>query len=209
MWIKEACVGSFTESTQAVNKGAMRLELCDNLSEGGTTPSYGTLVQVHKSLHVPVLVMIRPRGGNFVYSPEEIEIMKADIEICKQIGVYGVVFGALTVENTLDIELLKKLMACAKPMQTTFHMAFDYLEEPLKNLETIIELGFDRILTKGSKTNALDGVDRLKALVNHANGRIGIVVGGGVTELNYEDLAKKTGATEFHGTKIVGSLSIE
>lgn len=209
MKIKEACVGSFTESAIAVKKGAMRLELCENLAEGGTTPSYGTLLTVHKHLQVPVLVMIRPRGGDFVYSPEEIEIMKADIQICKQIGVYGVVFGALTADNRLDVDVLKTLVACAKPMQITFHMAFDALEDPEAQLEQLIALGFNRVLTKGCKSNALDGIEQLKRLVERASDRITIVVGGGVTAHNFEEIAKKTGATEFHGTKIVGLLTVE
>lgn len=209
MLIKEACVGNFAEAAIAVRNGAMRLELCENLAEGGTTPSFGTLTAVHKYLDVPVLVMIRPRGGNFVYTPEEVEIMKSDIEVCKQIGVYGVVFGALSTDNHLDVDVLKALVACAKPMQLTFHMAFDALEDSEMGLESLIALGFDRVLTKGSKTNAMDGIERLKNLVDQSNKRLTIVVGGGVTAQNCEEIAKKTGATECHGTKIVGLLTVE
>ncbi len=203
MVLKEACVGSFEASKKAVLCGADRLELCENLLEGGTTPSYGTIAAVQKHLDVPVQVMIRPRGGNFVYTSEEVDIMKSDIEICKRLGVYGVVFGVLTEEGALDYETLKELVSCSKPMQVTFHMAFDVLSNPDEALEALIDLGFDRVLTKGCQTNALEGVHVLRSLVNRAKGRIKILAGGGVTHENFMALVKQTGVSEVHGTKIV------
>lgn len=206
MILKEACVGSFKEALSAVSKGAHRLELCDNLQEGGTTPSYGTIALAQEKLQTPLLVMIRPRGGNFVYTPDEIEIMLRDIKTCKNLGVYGVVFGALTADNTLEMATMKTLVAASKPMKITCHMAFDELDDPLAGLDHLIELGIDRVLTKGCKTNATDGINTLKQLVVHASGRIIIVAGGGISADNYQMIADETGVSEVHGTKIVGVL---
>jgi copper homeostasis protein len=206
MILKEACVGSFKEALSAVSKGAHRLELCDNLQEGGTTPSYGTIALAQEKLQTPLLVMIRPRGGNFVYTPDELEIMLHDIKTCKDLGVYGVVFGALTVHNTLDIAAMKTLVAASKPMKITCHMAFDELDDPIAGLDSLSELAIDRVLTKGGKTNATDGINTLKQLVAHAKGRIIVVAGGGVNANNYQMIADATGVREVHGTKIVGGL---
>ncbi|MDH8679686.1 copper homeostasis protein CutC [Fusibacter bizertensis] len=206
MNIREACVGSFKESKIAADKGADRFELCENLAEGGTTPSYGTISLVHHKIGIPTLVMIRPRGGDFVYSQEEIDIMKLDIEMCKQIGVSGVVFGVLTPENLLDIQTMKTLVEIAKPLQITCHMAFDDIENQAEALEYLIELGIDRVLTKGGKHSAMDNTDHLAKLVKQADDRIIIVAGGGVDASNYEVIMDKTGTTEVHGTKIVGLL---
>ena len=206
MIIREACVGSFKESQSAVLRGADRLELCENLAEGGTTPSYGTIALAGEKLNTPLLVMIRPRGGDFIYSPEEIEIMKHDIQRCKELGVYGVVFGILTPERTLDMQAMKTLVELSKPMQITCHMAFDELADPIEGLEQLVALGVDRILTKGSKISAFEGRETLKNLVSKASNRIVIVAGGGVTEDNYQIIVEETGVKEVHGTKIVGVL---
>ncbi len=204
--IREACVGSFVEGKKAEALGANRLELCDNLAVGGTTPSYGTIMAAKKYLSIPSLVMIRPRGGNFVYDEVEMEMMINDIKVCKEIGIAGVVFGVLTVDNELDMPKMKKLVEMSKPMEITCHMAFDETSNLSKTLEQLIELGIDRVLTKGSKTNALDGIETLKHLVKQAEGRIKIVAGGGVNEGNYAAVAQQTNVEELHGTKIVGAL---
>ena len=206
MILKEACVGNFKEAQSAVSKGAHRLELCDNLQEGGTTPSYGTIALAQEKLQTPLLVMIRPRGGDFVYTPDELEIMLCDIKTCKYLGVYGVVFGALTEDKTLDVATMKTLVAASKPMKITCHMAFDELDNPIAGLDRLIELGIDRVLTKGSKMNATDGINTLIQLVAHAKGRITIVAGGGISADNYQMIADATGVREVHGTKIVGVL---
>jgi copper homeostasis protein len=206
MILKEACVGSYKEALSAVSKGAHRLELCDNLLEGGTTPSYGTIALAQEKLQTPLLVMIRPRGGDFVYTADEVEIMLHDIKTCKDLGVYGVVFGALTEDNTLDMATMKILVDASKPMKITCHMAFDELEDPIAGLDGLIELGVDRVLTKGCKTNAPDGIETLKQLVEHAADRITIVAGGGISADNYQKIADATGVSEVHGTKIVGVL---
>jgi copper homeostasis protein len=194
------------EALSAVSKGAHRLELCDNLLEGGTTPSYGTIALAQEKLQTPLLVMIRPRGGDFVYTADEVEIMLRDIKICKDLGVYGVVFGALTADNTLDVVTMKTLVDASKPMKITCHMAFDELEDPIAGLDSLIELGIDRVLTKGCKANATEGITILKQLVEHATDRITIVAGGGVNADNYQMIADATGVSEVHGTKIVGIL---
>ena len=206
MIIREACVGNFKESQSAVLNGADRLELCENLAVGGTTPSYGTIALAEEKLDTPLLVMIRPRGGDFVYSVEEIEIMKRDIQKCKELGVYGVVFGVLTSEGTLNMQAMKTLVECSKPMQITCHMAFDALVDPFEGLEQLVALGVDRILTKGGNISAFEGRATLKNLVAKASNRIVIVAGGGVTEDNYQIIVEETGVKEVHGTKIVGKL---
>ena len=203
MILREACVGSFEEAKLAMAKGAHRVELCDNLAEGGTTPSYGTLVMTKKHLTSPAHVMIRPRGGAFVYSRDEIELMKHDIRICKDIGMPGVVFGVLTKDNTLDLLTLAELVSLAKPMDVTFHMAFDSIEDKENALEALISLGFDRILTKGCSTKASDGQAVIQVLVKQANKRIAILAGGGINKDNYQLIVQNTGVSEVHGTKII------
>lgn len=203
MIIFEACVGNITEALEAEKRGASRIELCDNLMEGGTTPSFGTITLAKEKLSVPFMVIIRPRGGDFYYSYEEFEVMKKDIELCKNLGVYGVVLGLLDKENKIDIERTKELVDMAKPMKVTFHMAFDEIDDKDNALESLMDLGVDRVLTKGCKTKALDGIEILKRLNEKSNGKIEILPGGGVTKENFNYLVEKTGVKEVHGTKIV------
>ena len=181
MKIYEACVGNYNEAIKAEALGANRIELCDNLLEDGTTPSFGTIKKTINTVKIPVMVIIRPRGGNFEYSKEEAEIMIEDIKMCKELGAYGVVIGALK-GNKIDLELTKKLVKEAKPMKITFHMAFDSIENKNEAIDELVELGVDRILTKGGMENALIGRDSLKALVNYANNRIIIMPGKGVNK---------------------------
>lgn len=201
--ILEACVGCYEEAKKAEQNGANRVELCDNLKEGGTTPSYGTIKLACSKLNIPMAVIIRPRGGDFVYSDDEFEIMKKDIEICKELGAYAVVFGILTKDNKIDIERNKELINLAKGMKITFHMAFDEIDDKVGAIETLIDLGVDRILTKGCKTNAVDGKDVLRELVKVSNDRIEILIGGSVTKNNYKELAEYIGCKEAHGSRIV------
>lgn len=202
MKIYEACVGNYNEAIKAEALGANRIELCDNLLEDGTTPSFGTIKKTINTVKIPVMVIIRPRGGNFEYSKEEAEIMIEDIKMCKELGAYGVVIGALK-GNKIDLELTKKLVKEAKPMKITFHMAFDSIENKNEAIDELVELGVDRILTKGGMENALIGRDSLKALVNYANNRIIIMPGKGVNKENREFILEYTGAKEIHGTKVV------
>ena len=203
----EACVGSFKEAKKAQALGANRIELCENLKEGGTTPSYGTISFCKKTLTIPIAVMIRPRGGNFIYDKEEIEIMKEDILICKKFEVESVVFGVLTENNKINYDLLKELVDFAKPLKIVFHMAFDEIEDQLEAFKQLIELGIDRVLTKGSKTKASDGVKTLKLLTENSQNKIIIVAGGGVTQDNYNKIANESNVSQCHGTKIVGLLN--
>ncbi len=204
--IREACVGNYKEAKRAYELGADRIELCDNLMEGGTTPSYGTILQAKENLNFNISVIIRPRGGNFVYTEEEISIMEKDIELCKKIEVDGVVFGVLTEDNKIDEEKNKRLIEKAEGLDITFHMAFDEIENSEEAIDTIVRLGVSRILTKGGKDKAINNLDKLKELVECAGDDITILAGGGVTKDNYMEIVNKTGVKEVHGTKIVGGL---
>jgi copper homeostasis protein len=178
--------------------GAHRIELCDNPSEGGTTPSYGFIKTARENLSIELYPIIRPRGGDFLYSEIEFELMKADIQICKNLGCDGVVIGMLNSDGTVDKQRCKQLVDIAQPMGVSFHRAFDRTKDPFKALEDIISIGCERILTSGQKSVATDGVALLNELVKQANGRIIIMPGSGVRSDNIENLVKKTNATEFH-----------
>jgi copper homeostasis protein len=201
--IKEACIENFQEALSSQLSGANRVELCENLAAGGTTPSYGTIKACVENLDIPVFVMIRPRGGNFCYSPQELEIMKTDIAVCKQMGVPAVVLGLLTNDGRIDEEHTRELISFSRPMQVTFHKAFDELGDPFEGIETLIRLGADRILTSGTKTTAEEGTHILNRIIEKANGRIIIVAAGKVTANNLPELSRMIHATEFHGKKIV------
>lgn len=200
--IYEACVENFRDAISIEKLGANRIELCDNLLEDGTTPSYGTIKTTIANVKIPVMVIIRPRGGSFEYSKEEVEIMKEDIKIAKELGAHGVVIGAL-VHSNIDVKIVEELVEIAKPMSITFHMAFDEIEDKFSAIDQLVSLKVDRILTKGGKVNALEGKDELKALVQYANGRITIMPGKGVTKENRQYILDYTGATEIHGSKVV------
>ena len=201
--LKEKCIGSFKEAIEAQKLGADRVELCDNLEEGGTTPSYGTIKMTVEKLDIPAFVIIRPRGGDFYYSPEEIEIMKEDIKICKSLGVKGVVLGILNRDNTINYEVTKELVTLAKPMEVTFHKAIDELKNPEEEVEKLASIGVDRILSSGTKATALEGAEILNKMIEKANGKIKIVVAGKVTKENLKEVSTKIPSTEFHGKKIV------
>ena len=203
MKIYEACVGSYNEAVRAENLGANRIEFCDNLSEAGTTPSFGNIKKAINRLKIPVMVIIRPRGGNFEYSEEEVEIMIEDIKICKELGAHGVVIGALKGDK-IDLNTTKRLVEEAKPMQVTFHMAFDEIEDKKEAIDQLVELRVDRILTKGAAGgNALIGRESIKDLIKYANDRIIIMPGKGVNKENRDYILEYTGAKEIHGTRIV------
>ena len=201
--IKEACVESFEKSLESQNKGANRIELCENLSVGGTTPSYGTVKICLEKLNIPIFPMIRARGGNFVYSKEEIEIMKEDIKIFKELGVKGIVLGCLTHDNKIDLELTKELVDLAYPMEVTFHKAIDEVSNPLDYIDDLANIGIKRILTSGGKATALEGKNLINEMIKKSNGRIKIVVAGKVTKENFSELSNLICADEFHGKLIV------
>ncbi|MPQ42661.1 copper homeostasis protein CutC [Clostridium tarantellae] len=205
-YILEACVGNYREGKKAEELGADRIELCDNLLEGGTTPSYGTILLAKKNIKCDINVIIRPRGGNFIYSDEEFQIMKQDIQICKNIGVNGVVIGILNSKNKIDFNRTKELVDLCKPLSVTFHMAFDEIEDKKEAIEELISLGINRILTKGGTESAFHNIKTLKDLVEYAGKKIIILPGGGVNKYNYKKLAEEILAQEYHGSKIVGEL---
>ncbi|MEP7164177.1 MAG: copper homeostasis protein CutC [Ferruginibacter sp.] len=178
--------------------GADRIELCDNPGDGGTTPSYGFIKAATQELHIDLFPIIRPRGGDFLYSDDEFEIMKTDVEVCKQLGCEGIVIGMLKSDGTVDKERCSILAELVYPLSITFHRAFDRTVDPVKAMEDIIEIGCERILTSGQKQNALDGADLIKKLIEQSNNRIIIMPGSGVRSDNIAELAKRTGAREFH-----------
>ena len=201
--IKEACVESFEKALEAQNNGANRIELCENLAVRGTTPSYGTVKVCLEKLDIPIFPMIRARGGNFIYSKEEIEIMKEDIKIFKELGVKGVVLGCLTFDNKIDLELTKELVDIAYPMEVTFHKAIDEINNPLDYINDLVNIGIKRILTSGGKATAFEGKDLINEMIKKSNGRIKIVVAGKVTKENLNELSNLISADEFHGKLIV------
>jgi copper homeostasis protein len=204
----EICVDSVQSAVDAQKAGASRVELCDNLYEGGTTPSYGTILSARNNLEIGLHVLIRPRGGDFLYSDIEFDIMRRDIKICRDCGADGIVIGILRSDATIDVERTSELVEFAHPMSVTFHRAFDMCADPLRGLEAIIGSGAERILTSGHKNTVEEGSFLLRDLVLEAGKRIIIMPGSGISESNIERIAKITGADEFHlsARKIIESL---
>ncbi len=196
----EVCLASPTDAFVAQEAGAHRVELCAALLEGGLTPSYGSIALCRELLQIDMMCMIRPRGGDFYYHQQEVELMAKDVASCKEIGASGVVFGLLLPDGGLDLEPLKRLIDLAKPMQITFHRAFDVCRDPFEALEQLIELGVDRILTSGQAATAVEGSKLIGQLIQQADGRIGILPGGGITPQNVRQLVEQTAANEFHAT---------
>ena len=209
-YILEVCVDSLESAINAQVAGADRVELCCNLNEGGTTPSYGTIVTVRQNLEIEVYVMIRPRGSDFLYTDPEFDIMKRDIEVCGEAGADGIVIGMLQRDGNIDIDHTSKLIEIARPLRVTFHRAFDMCADPIKCLEDVISTGAERLLTSGQKKDALEGSDLIEKLVKQADNRIIIMPGGGINESNIIKIARVTGANEFHltGRKIINSEMI-
>jgi copper homeostasis protein len=204
----EICVDSVESAIVAQTAGASRVELCDNLTEGGTTPSNGTIISARRNLDIGLNVIIRPRGGDFLYSSLDYDIMRRDIEICGEAGADGIVIGLLRAEGTIDVERTAKLIELAYPMEVTFHRAFDMISEPFSGLEDVIASGAKRILTSGQKNQAPDGSELIKQLADRALNRIIIMPGGGINIFNIEKIARITGACEFHftGRKTIDSF---
>lgn len=210
MLIKEFCAENYTDIPAAIHAGAKRIELCDNLAVGGTTPSTGVIEEVLSyagEKNVPVMTMIRPRGGDFIYNDIELKIMHTDLIEAKKMGTDGVVFGCLTPSGWLDEEALELLIDTAEGLQITFHMAFDSIPaaRQFEAIDWLSEHGVDRILTHGGAagTNILDNLPRLKELTNYAAGRLLILPGAGITYENVDQIITELGAKEAHGTKIV------
>ncbi len=196
--ILEACVNSAISAVEAQKGGADRVELCENLHDGGTTPSAGAIRFARKNLQIGLFVMIRPRGGDFLYSDDEFEIMLEDLRMAKNLGADGVVFGMLMPDGTPDVLRMKVLADLARPMGVTCHRAFDMTSNPFQALEELISLGIDRILTSGQQPTAPLGAVLIRDLINKSAGRIIIMPGSGVKEHNVASLIEFTGAREVH-----------
>jgi copper homeostasis protein len=192
----------------AQEAGADRIEFCADYSVGGITPTHTDILEVRRLLQIPLHVIIRPRGGNFVYSSEEIEIMKRDILFCKEHNIHGIVFGVLNSNNTINTEANKELVELAKSMSVTFHRAIDACTDIEKGFSEIIELGFDKVLTSGGKQNALEGIETLKNCQEKFGGKITIIAGGGVRSHNIKLIAKKTQCAQFHSAALLNRSSI-
>ncbi|WP_299115731.1 copper homeostasis protein CutC [uncultured Winogradskyella sp.] len=195
----EICANSYQSAKNAQQAGAHRIELCQELSVGGITPSNGLLKQVVENLQIPVFVLIRPRGGNFVYSDDEFEIMKHDIQLCKDLGCQGIVSGVLNSNFTIDHVRTKELVEISKPLAFTFHRAFDEVINPKEAIEQLVDLEVERVLTSGQETTAKQGLVLLKALHAIANNRITIIAGSGINADNALKF-KEAGLKEIHAS---------
>ncbi len=196
----EICVDSVESAVAAQAGGADRVELCDNLMEGGTTPSFGAIEVARELLSIRLHVIIRPRGGDFLYSEPEFEIMKRDIDAAKRLGADGVVIGMLAADGRIDIARTKELTDLARPMSVTFHRAFDVCRDAFKAVDQLAEIGVDRILTSGQEATAVEGLDLLTGLVKHAADRITIIACGNLNERNISRVITSTGVKEVHFT---------
>ncbi len=196
----EITVNSVTSALLAQEGGADRIELCENFHEGGTTPGMGSIAKARECLQVDLFVMIRPRGGDFHYSEMEFEIMKKDILSVRELGVDGVVLGMLNLDGTIDRKRTSELVAISRPMQVTFHRAFDLTVDPFAALEEVIDTGIDRILTSGQAPSAPQGAAILATLVKLAGNRIIIMPGSGINENNILELCRLTRAREYHAS---------
>ena len=194
----EACVDSVASALAAERGGAGRLELCDALHDGGTTPSAGMIAAVTAAVRIPVFVIVRPRGGGFVYTYEEVAVMRLDIEAARMLGADGIVAGTLTGDARVDEDQMRALMAAAKDLPVTFHRAFDLARDREEALETLMRLGVPRVLTSGGAASAIEGVEAIRTLAKRGAGHIVVMAGGGVREETVQEIVHRTGVTEIH-----------
>ena len=198
--ILEVCCYSAESAIKAEQAGADRIELCDNYNEGGTTPSYATIKYVVDYLNIPVNVILRPRGGDFLYSDIEFEITKQDALAVKELGANGIVFGFLKANGDIDVDRTREIIDLVYPLECTFHRAFDMSKDYFKSLEQLHQSGIKRILTSGGENTAYCGVEILAKLVKAAGDGITIMPGSGINEETLEAIMTKTRATEFHAS---------
>lgn len=205
--IKEACVETLEEAILAEKLGANRIELCSDLANDGLTPSFDLMKKTCSELKIPVMVMIRPRAGNFIYSGDEIVHMKTDIDLGKKAGAAGIVLGLLTPENKIDVKNTRILAEYAKPIPVTFHKAIDELDDQTEGVNQLLKIeNVKRILTSGGMPTALEGQETIRKMIKVAGDKITILVAGKVLDSNIEEIQKITGAQELHGRRIVGEL---
>ncbi len=200
----EICASTYQSAINAQKGGAHRIELCENLSVGGVTPNRELIRKVKNAISIPKNILIRPRGGDFVYTEDEFNQMLSDIEVSKSIGCNGIVSGVLNPDNTIDIERTRQLIETSKPKLFTFHRAFDETPDPIKTLKILITLGVERILTSGHKPTAIQGLKTLKKLHKKANGEVTILVGGGIRSSNVIQFTL-AGFNEVHSSAIGNS----
>ncbi len=200
MALLEIAANSVASAFAAQEGGAGRVELCASLEEGGVTPSHGTIALAREGLDIPLYVLVRPRAGDFVYENAEVEAMLDDIAHCRELGCDGVVVGALTAEGEVDAEVCSLLVRAAEGMGVTFHRAFDLVPDRQAALETLIDLGFERVLTSGGMQSAVAGASAIARLVAQAGGRIVVMPGAGIEPGNIVALRESTRAREFHAS---------
>jgi copper homeostasis protein len=194
----EACVDTVASAVAAEAGGAGRIELCANLVEGGTTPSAGTIALARERLGIPLFVIVRPRGGDFLHDADEVEAMRRDVEAARRLGADGVVIGALAADGRVDEATTRALVDAARPMRVTFHRAFDAARDAGEALETLAALGVDRVLTSGGAPSALEGAAALRALVRQAGDRLVVLAGGGLTPATVGAVVAASGVREVH-----------
>jgi copper homeostasis protein len=203
----EGCVEHIDGALRAEAAGCGRIELCVSLPEGGVTPSVGLIAGCVEALSIPVHVLVRPRGGDFVYSTREIDVIYRDLMACKTAGAAGVVIGMLTAERTIDIARVREAVQAARPLTVGFHRAFDQLSDPLGAMEELIDAGVSIILTSGGAATAVEGAARLRTLVNAAGEAATILAGGKVTASNARALVDATGVRAVHASNYHGLAS--
>ncbi len=205
--IIEVCVETLEEALLAESRGAHRIELCSDLSQDGLTPSDDLIRETVARLSIPVKVMIRPRGGDFVYTGQEVEEMLKSIAYCKKINASGVVFGALDRSNELDMGVIQKLTAASLPLEVTIHKAIDLLADPVAAVNSLLKIpGIHSVLTSGKSTTAQEGIPILRKMIDASGDQIEILVAGKVTDQSISALHAELGAGAYHGRRIVGEL---
>lgn len=205
--ICEACVENLEEAFLAEKRGANRIELCSDLANDGLTPSEELMQKACSGLNIPVMIMTRPRAGNFVYSDDEVAQIKIDIDKARKAGASGIVLGLLTADNKIDEKNTHLLAEFAQPLPVTFHKAIDELEDPVEGVRILKTIpGIKRILSSGGKTTALEGQETIREMIKAAGNQITILVAGKVLDTNLDEISKLTGANELHGSRIVGEL---
>jgi len=206
-FLLEACVENLDQALLAERKNADRIELCGRLDLGGITPSREMIISSVKQLSIPVKIMIRPRGGNFIYSSPEVELMMSDIIFCKKNGIGEIVLGALTDKGEVDLPLIRTLSSLADPMKVTFHKAIDDVNDYMRSLEELSSLKrIESVLTSGTGKNAILGKPLLKRAIEMFSGTLSIIAAGSITNENLEKVHSELGAKEYHGKRIVGDL---